>query len=400
MATYTYTAKSVEAAGSKKGTMEADSELELANKLRGQGYILIKAEEEKEATTKKKGKLKFKELIPFTIHLSAFLDAGIPLLEALSDAAKTSGTEESEALISDIYDRVKEGASLSGALSTHPGSFSELYIALVGSGEATGKLDTVLENLASFLEWTKDLRGKVKEAATYPIVLICAMMGVVTLLVVKVIPTFEPFFEKAGVTLPLPTRIVLGVSHIFQQYWYILLIIAGGGFFALWQWYKTEKGKYIIDSLKLKMPLFGKLIKKISISRFAHTLSLSLQSGVTILRALDTSARVVGNAKIEEAVSSAKDSVNVGEELADALEATGQFPTLIIKMVRVGEKSGSLSESLDKVSGYYDKEVPSVINRIFTLMEPIMIICIGVVVGGIAISIFLPLFQMAQTIGG
>jgi type IV pilus assembly protein PilC len=400
MPNYSYIARDIKTGESVKSSMLANSELDLANKLRANGYILIKAEEEKGKIDSKSGKLKPKELLTFTLHLSAFLNAGIPILEALDDLSTASGSERASSVISDIYRRVKGGSSLSDALSAYPKSFPKIYTALVKSGEGTGNLDSALVNIASYLEWQMGLRAKVKEAATYPIILTCGMIGVVAILVGKVVPTFKPLFEGAGVALPLPTQIVLGVSDIFRKFWYLALI-GIVGFFLFFKFYsKTEKGRYLIDSLKLKLPLFGVLIRKVCLSRFAHTLSLSINSGVTLLEALRTSSEVIGNVKISKAVDKAEESVNMGEELATALERSNEFPTLVIKMIKVGEKSGSLVESLNKVSQFYDREVPSVINKIFALMEPIMIVVIGVVVGGIALSIFLPLFRLAQTIGG
>lgn len=402
MPIYTYSVRNAKTGESTKGTMSAESELDLADKLRASGCILIKAEvKQKEGKAiVKSGKLNPKELITFTLHLSTFLDAGIPLLEALSDLTKTSGSEKMTGVVSDIYQRIKGGSSLSEALVVNSKSFSKLYIALVKAGEGTGNLDTALASLASYLEWQQDLISKVKEAATYPVVLSCAMIGIIALLVGKVIPTFKPLFEEVGAALPLSTQIVLGVSGVFQRFWYIVILTAIGLFLLLRMYYKSKQGMYVIDSLKLKIPLFGGLIRKVSLSRFAHTLSLSLNSGVTILEALETSGETVGNAKLSKVIEAAKKSVNVGEELAGALEVSGEFPPLVIRMINVGEKSGSLVKGLNKVSQFYDKEVPSVIKRIFTLMEPIMIIVIGAVVGGIALSIFLPLFMIAQTIGG
>lgn len=384
-----------------RGTMMADDEINLANKISNLGYFLVGAKVTTASSklSAKMPRLKPKEVLNFTIHLATILNAGVPLVAALRDLAQDTEKESIQKVIDDVRYRVESGISLKEALSLHPGSFFKLYTAIVGAGESTGKLHYCLEDLANLLDWQMELRARVKEAATYPIILFCVMLGVVTLLVVKVIPAFKPIFEQAGQNLPLPTRIVLGVSDFVGNFWYIplgsvVLLIAG---YILCN--SKAKGKYWLDGLKLKLPLFGPLLRKVALSRFCHTLALSLRSGVNILTSLDFAGEVIGNSRLQDSVIKTRDSVNVGEKLGTSLRVSGEFPPLVVRMISVGEQSGALTQTLDKVNQFYDREVPATIKRMFALFEPMMIVIMGVVVGGIALSIFLPMFQMAQLIG-
>ena len=385
-----------------KGLMMADDEVDLANKISRLGYFLTRARVHRGTAEEKLkiARIKPKAVLNFTIHLATLIDAGLPLLDGLRDLARDAEDEDAQRLIDDIRHRVESGASLREALSFHPGSFSKLYTAIVGAGENTGKLAPVLNSLASLLEWQMDLKAKVVEAATYPLILFCVMVAVVSLLVIRVIPTFEPMFKEVGAALPLPTQIILGVSSFVRQFWYVVLtalvlLVIGFKFYG-----RTKAGRYHLDSLKLKLPLFGILLRKVALSRFCHTFALALKSGVNVLSALDMAGEVVGNNRIERSVLEARDAVNVGEKIASSLQVSGEFPSVVIRMIGVGEQSGSLTETLNKVCQFYDREVPAAIKKMFALFEPIMIVVMGAAVGGIALAIFLPMFQMAQLIGG
>jgi type IV pilus assembly protein PilC len=356
--------------------------------------------EKKVAATRKLSRMKPKELLNFTYHLVTLLDAGIPLAAALRDLARDESKENLQKIIDAVRYHVESGSSFKDALTNQPRSFPKLYTAIAGAGENTGKLSFCLNDLAILLDWQMELGAKVKEAATYPIILFCVMMGVVALLVLKMIPTFEPIFKEMGTGLPAPTQIVLDISRFARQAWLIILgiiiLLAIG--YKLWT--STPKGRYKADSLKLKLPLLGDLLRKITLSRFCHTLALSLRSGTNILQALDLAADVVGNVRIRQSVLNARDSVNVGEKLGASFQISREFPPMVIRMIKVGEQSGNLSQSLDRVNYFYDREVPATIKKMFALFEPMMIVFMGVVVGGIAIAMFLPMFKMAEVIGG
>ncbi len=385
-----------------KGIMSAENELELAEKVHNLGYFLtnFKIVDQEKFPEIKMPKMKQKEVLHFTLQLAALIEAGLPLLESLQSLAQDAENERIKKIINDICSRVERGDSLREAFSFHSKSFSKLYIAIVGAGELTGRLSQTLRDLTSFLEWQMDLKSKIKEAATYPIILFCVMVGVIALLVLKVIPKFKIVFTQARIPLPFLTQLLLNVSNFVGKFWYIFvsspfLISIGYKLYTA-----TEAGRYRVDSLKLKIPLFGSLFRKTSLSRFSHTLALSSKAGINLLTALDIAKETCGNLRIKKAVMKAKDSVNVGERLANSLKETGEFPSMVIRMIGVGERSGGLVESLMRVADFYDKEVTSTIKRIFSLLEPIMIIIMGVFVGGIALAIFLPIFKMMRIIGG
>jgi len=396
---YTYVARD-EHGKMVKGIMSAESEIDIANRIRNMGYFLTKASLYREKKFGgSAGSMKDKDLLTFTIHLATLIEAGIPLVEGLRDLSRNAESENAGKLIDDVRYRVESGSSLKEALSIHPGSFNNLYLALIGAGEATGKLVFALNSLSVFLEWQMDLKSKIKEAATYPILLSIAMIGVVVLLMVKVVPIFKPMFDQVGAELPFATQMVINISDFIKHYF--ILIISTPFLFAIG--YKIigsrPQGRYMIDSFKLKAPIFGELLHKIALSRFCHILSLSLQSGVNVLGALDISVSAMGNSRLESSTKRARDSINLGEKIATSLEVTGDFPPLVIRMIGVGEESGTLAQSLSKVSKFYDKEIPRTINKIFTLFEPLMIIAMGIIVGGIAIAIFMPMFKLAQSLG-
>jgi type IV pilus assembly protein PilC len=303
--------------------------------------------------------------------------------------------------VEDIAQRVESGCTFKEALALHPRSFNKLFISIIGAGESTGKLSFALNDLAKLIDWQLDLEAKMKEASIYPIVLFCAMIGVVTVLMAVVIPKFEPMFKDLNVELPIATQIVMGASKIWWAPFLVIGIAAG-----IWTFIgMTPKGRYRLDKFKLTLPVVGDLLTKISLSRFCHTFSLALRSGVNVFNALGIAAEVTGNSFIESSVSKARDYVNVGEKISTSMELSGKdsgckFPDIVIRMINVGEQSGSLADTLDKVNQFYDKEVPSTVKKIFSLMEPLMILMMGVVVGGIALSVFLPLTKLISAVGG
>jgi type IV pilus assembly protein PilC len=384
-----------------KGKMMAEDERDLSNKLSNLGYFLTQSKIQRiKRVVAKAPALPARDILNFTIQLATLIDAGVPLVGGLNDLARDTENADIRTVIEDIRHRVESGSSLKEALSFHPKTFSNLYIANIAAGESTGELSRVLNELSSFLEWQLDLRSKIKEASIYPVVLFSVMIAVVILLIVKVIPMFEPIFVEIGVALPLPTQIILAISSFVRTYWYIvaglvILLVGGYKFFG-----SKQRGRYFLDHMKLKMPIFGELLRKIALSRFCRTFSLALESGVSVLSALDIAAEVIGNKYLEYLIIRVRNSVNVGEKLAVSLEVSGEFPPLVVRMISVGEYSGHLTQTLQKVNEFYGKEIPASIKRMFALFEPMMIVVMGVVVGGIALAIVLPLMQMIQTVGG
>ena len=403
MANYSYLARD-DAGKQVKGVMAAENELDLANRLHNLGYFLTSVKSAPDVSQKneaKGGHLSQVEVLNFSNQLAISLEAGVPLLTVLKDMGLSLQQKKVKLVVEDISRRVESGCTFREALAMHPRSFSPLFISIIGAGENTGKLSYVLNDLVKIIEWQLELEAKMKEASIYPIILFCAMAGVVTILMSAVIPKFEPMFKDLNVELPLATQIVLGASKIW---WVPLVVFAAVA--ATWIIIGLyPKGRYQLDKFKLTLPIMGDLLTKIALSRFCHTFSLALRSGVNVFNALGMSAEVTGNSFIAASVSKARDYVNVGERIATSMELSGKdsgcrFPDIVIRMISVGEQSGSLSETLDKVNQFYDKEVPSTVRKIFSLLEPLMILVMGVVVGGIALSVFLPLTKLVSAVGG
>lgn len=403
MARYVYKAR--DASGHlSTGTVDAADELEVAAKLSKVGHFLIQAKEtvsqKSLRASLKQGRLSQKELLTFTVNLATLLDAGIPLLEGLSSLSHDIGSPRVKSVILDLGKRIQAGSSLKDALAASPTSFSELYQALVGVGEATGKLDSVLNDLAKMLEWQLDLRSKIREVMTYPTILGLVLIGVVTLMVIKVIPMFKSVLEAVNVALPLPTQVMFALSDLAQRRWPLVVAQLGVLAVAIAVANRTDRGRLLLDSAKLRVPLFGPLLQKIVLSRFSRTLSVCLNAGLNAIESLRLSMKAAGNAKVAHAVERAETAIRTGQGLRDSLAQTGVFPPLVLRMVAVGEQSGKLGQCLEKINQFYDREIPATIRMVFALFEPIMIVCIGVIIGGIALSLFLPLFQLTQALGG
>jgi len=382
-----------------KGVVSAKDDTDVANKISQQGYFLVKLKKYQEkGTTGKIAPIKEKDLLVFTMHLATLIEAGIPLVEGLKDLARDAESDCLQKVISDVCFRVESGSSLKEALAIHPKSFPPLYLALIGAGELTGKLAFSLNSLADFLEWQSDLKAKVKEAATYPLILATLLVAVVALLVIKVVPTFEPMFAETGAELPLTTKVILELSRVSIIGWPWFLGGAIGLVFIYITANKNPKGKYIIDSAKLKIPIFGSLIHKIVLSRFCHVLALAIQSGVSVLGAIEIATQSMGNFRLEQAAMKARDAINLGEKISSSLDVSKDFPPLVVRMIGVGEETGTLAQSLNKVSGFYDKEIPRAVKKIFALFEPMMIIAMGMVVGFIAMGVLMPMFTLVNSI--
>lgn len=392
-----------------RGILEADGEMDLANRLKKSGLFLTassQAAATRQAQSRQfsRQRLSVAEQLNFTVQLAISLEAGVPLLTSLKDMVRSAKLPGTKMVVDDIARRVESGVSFRDALANHPRSFADLYVAIVGAGETTGKLHFVLQDLSRLLEWQNELRSKVKEASIYPIILFCVMIMVVGVLLGTVIPKFEPMLKQLGVGLPAPTLFVLNVSRVLQENWLAGLIGVGA---AVGGWIYANsrpKGRYVIDKYKLRAPVLGELFTKVALSRFCHTFSLSLRSGVNVFSSLGIASEVTGNVYFQTAIVKAKNYVNMGEKISTALELAGkesggQFPDIVIRMINVGEQSGSLTETLEKVNQYYDKEVPAMIRKMFAILEPMMIVIMGVVVGGIAMAVFLPMIKMMSTLG-
>lgn len=383
------------------GILEAESEQELSAKLAQINIVLVDARKVKHAepTSFYFGKVKRREVILFTNHLATSVEAGVSVVQAISDYASETENVRVRKIIEDVERQVLAGTSLSEALSKHPEAFSELFVAIVATGEATGKLDLVLNDLVEFLEWQEGLASQIKQASIYPSFLVFMIITVVVLLMTVTLPKFIPVLKGFGVELPMPTRVLIGISEFLEASW-IFLILSFVAFIVIYKLTRRNlKGRYFWDNVKLKLPLLGKLHHKIVLSKFAHYFSILYSSGIGIIESFHIIERVVGNRVVRAAVRRCLDSIERGGSIYDSLKLERTFPPLVLRMIQVGESTGNLDRSLQKVSQYYDKEVPATIRKMFAALEPMLIMFMGAVVLFIALAIFLPIYKLTANIG-
>jgi type IV pilus assembly protein PilC len=341
-----------------------------------------------------------KSLAVFTRQFSVMIDAGLPLVQCL----EILGTQEEDKNFSSVIlatrTDVESGASLADAMKKHPKAFDPLFTNMIAAGEAGGILDTILKRLATYIEKAVKLKGQVKSAMIYPVAVIVIATLVVGVILWKVIPTFANLFAGLGAELPLPTRVVIALSNGLVRFMPFILVGIGASIFAFRSYYASPGGRKVIDSATLKMPVLGSLMRKIAVARFCRTLSTLLASGVSILEALDITARTAGNAIVEEAIMTTRKSIERGETIAQPLKETNVFPSMVVQMISVGEATGALDTMLSKIADFYEEEVDVAVAGLLTLLEPIMIAFLGVVVGGIVIAMYLPIFDLISKLTG
>jgi type IV pilus assembly protein PilC len=385
------------------GQMEASTPQALAAQLREQRIMATSVREKPEPLRLKipgfGGKVKDKDLTVFTRQIATMINAGLPLVQSLEVLASQQPNKQFKRILTKIREDVEGGSTFAASLKQHPTVFTPLYMSMVEAGEAGGFLDTVLNRLAGYIEKSMTLRRKVKGAMIYPATIITVAVAVVIFLLIFVIPTFKALFEGFGAALPLPTRIVLEASRLVRTHVVTVLGAFVGTVFALRFYYRTEKGKKVIDSLLLRLPIIGQLIRKVSVAKFTRTLGTLVSSGVPILDGLNITARVAGNKVVEEAILKTRSSIAEGKTIADPLGASGIFPPMVVQMISVGEQTGALDSMLAKIADFYDAEVDQAVSNLTTLLEPIMIVFLGVVVGGVIIAMYLPIFKLVTVIG-
>lgn len=400
MPRFNYQARS--RAGQKvTGIMLAEDEQQLALTLREMDLYLVDAREEaRSGPVNITRGVKRRELINFTIHLAASIGAGIPILQAFEDMELQTTNRRMIGAIRIIIEDLRGGSSFSDALSRHPAIFSDIYVNMIKAGETSGRLVDVLQHLTGFLEWQDDLASEIRRATIYPASILIAVVGLIGLLMGFVFPKILPVILGLKVPLPFITRAVMGVADFVQYGWYWILL-GGAGFFVLIRLLKaSEGGRLIVDAMKLKVPVIGGLIEKICLSRFSHHLGTLLRTGVDISQSLSIVERVVGNAVIAQAVREAKEKVIQGGSLWNSLQETGVFPPLVIRMIFVGETTGTIDATLDRVTAFYDREIPATVKKVFALMEPLIIVVLATIVLIVALSIFIPLYSALGRIGG
>ena len=341
-----------------------------------------------------------KNLAIFTRQFSVMIDAGLPLVQCLDILGKQEPNKHFAAAILKVREDVEAGAALADSMKRHPKTFDALYSNMIAAGEAGGILDTILKRLAVYIEKNVKLKSEVKSAMIYPIAVMVIAALVVAAILWKVIPTFAEMFAGLGAELPLPTRVVIAASNMIVAWGWLLVLILFGLGFAVKQYYGTPAGRHMIDALLLKAPVLGNILRKVAVARFCRTLSTLLSSGVPILDGLDITARTSGNAIIEKAILTTRTGIERGETVSGPLRETNVFPSMVVQMINVGETTGALDAMLAKIADFYEEEVDTAVAGLLTLMEPIMIAFLGVIVGGIVISMYMPIFEMINQLAG
>ena len=397
MPAFQYTAR--DAKGElKTGTIEAANKDDVMTQLRQKRMNVVKVEEQAKAKQKTGGSIAMRDIVIFTRQFSTMINSGLPLVQALDILSKQTENKTLAAVTRQVVFDVESGHTVADALAKHPKAFSDLYVNMVAAGEAGGILDTILMRLATFMEKNDALVRKVKGAMIYPGVIMSVAVIAVTVLLIFVIPVFQGMFASVGLALPLPTRIVIGMSNLLKGYWWLL---GGGGFAAytaITRYYKTPAGKLNIDKLLLKMPVLGDVLRKSAVSRFTRTLGTLISSGVSILDGLEITAKTSGNRVIEDAIMQSRASIAGGDTISAPLAKSSVFPPMVISMIAVGEQTGGLDEMLSKIADFYDEEVDAAVSALLSAMEPIMIVFLGVVVGGMVVACYLPIFDMINAV--
>lgn len=415
MAKFKYVAR--DSAGKRVAqTVDGTSKEEVMSNLKSQNLTVLSVSEEGGASAGKPGaapakgglfsmsfgamqpKVSGEMLVIFTRQFSTMIGAGIPVLECLNILQEQAEDPGFKAALGQIVEDVRGGSDLSQGLAKHPKCFERIYINMIKAGEASGQLDTILSRLAEYLEATEKLKREIKGAMTYPVVSLVMIFGITIFLLVFIIPKFQEIFKALRVELPLPTVIVLGLSKILTSYWAQTLIILGGIVMMIKWWKSTDSGGYTWDRLMLRAPVFGQLLQKVALSRFSKTFATLLRSGVPILGALEIVASTAGNRVVEEAVNNARESIRQGENLAKPLGESPVFPPMVVRMIAIGEKSGALEQLLEKISEFYDQQVEATVDSLTALIEPLMIGVMGFIVGGIVLSVFLPIFKIQEAL--
>ena len=402
MPVYTYRGTN-RTGGAVSGEQSAGNKAELINLLRRQQIKVSKLSEkgkEFSLPTFKAG-VNAKDLAVFTRQFSVMIDAGLPLVQCLEILAGQQENKTFESVLTTTRASVEGGSTLSAAMRQHEKVFDALYVNLVEAGEAGGILDTILQRLANYIEKNVKLKRAVKSALVYPVAVLLVAGGVITLLLWKVVPIFATLFLGLGVDLPLPTRIVIALSNFIGSiFGLMILVVFIAMAVALKLWHGTEQGRFILDGTLLKLPLVGILLRKIAVARFTRTLGTLISSGVPILEGLDITARTAGNAVIEKALGQVRKALEQGKNLADPLKETNVFPGMVTQMIGVGEQTGAMDAMLQKIADFYEEEVDAAVKDLLAALEPAMIVFLGVVVGGIVISMYLPLFSLIGQLAG
>lgn len=406
MATTTYGYKVRDKGGKLvEGSLEAESQQLLVAKLRSMGYVPIEVKEQSTQSLSRdvnipglSNRIKLKDVAVFSRQFATMINSGLSLLRALYILAEQTENKALAEVVNQVRIDVEKGSSLSAALSKHPKAFNRLYVSMVKAGEVGGALDSVLVRLADTIEKQVELRRKVKSAMTYPAVVAVLVLLIVSAMLLFIIPMFKGLYTELGGELPLPTKILIDISSVFRKFWYLVFVFEVGAVVGFRKWIASEDGRKRWDAIKLRVPVFGQLVRKTALARFSRTLSALVRSGVPILESLDIVADTAGNHVVATAVRDAQSAVKQGEGLASRLEHHPVFPPMVVQMMAVGEETGAVDEMLDKIADFYDQEVEATVNALTSLIEPLLIVVMGGAVGGMVIALYMPMFNIIKLI--
>ncbi len=401
MPIFAYTARETASGREIRNTVEAITEQAAIAALLNRNLLVVEIREKmaKRGQTKG-GKVALADVVVFTRQLATMIDAGIPIVQSLQALADQTPNKVMRDTIHDICSRVEAGESLSEALIRHPKTFNRLYYSMVSAGEKGGLLAEIMARLATYLENMERIRKKVKTALMYPTVVTIVAITITIFLLVRVIPTFKEIYSGFGAALPAPTMFMIGLSEIVQHYFLYLIVLAGAGVWGWLYFIKTPKGREFWDKQRIKLPIFGAIAHKICLARFTRTLSSLVRSGVPILEVLQIVSQTVGNVVMEKAIKSAANDIERGEGISAALAKHPVFPSMITRMMSAGEQTGNIDTMLERVANFLDEEIETTLSGIMSLIEPLLIVFLGVVVGGMVICMFLPIFNLANVVSG
>jgi len=399
MPTFTYSARPASGGEITQGEIDLPSKDEVLAHLHRQKMIPVSVREKPKQLSLQFGTgISTRDIVIFTRQFATMINSGLPLVQSLDILGEQTENGALRKVIQDVLYDVESGHTLADAMGKHPRVFTDLFVNMVAAGEAGGILDTILLRLATFLEKNDALVRKIKGAMIYPGVIFSVAGGAVVILLIFVIPTFQGMFESAGIPLPLPTQIVINMSKFLQAYWWACGAGVIGGVIGIRQLYQTDSGRLAIDKLMLIMPILGDLQRKAAVARFTRTLGTLVSSGVSILEGLEITAKTAGNRVIHDAVMGSRASIAGGETISGPLKESGVFPPMVVQMINVGEQTGGLDEMLTKIADFYDEEVDAAVEALLAAMEPIMIVVLGVIVGGMIVAMYLPIFDMINAV--
>jgi type IV pilus assembly protein PilC len=384
------------------GTLAADSELELRSLVRREGVILVKSKEKREEKGRRfstRKRVKQAAIGVFTRQLATMITSGLPLVQSLDALSQQLEDGNLRAIVRNVKQKIEEGVRFADALRDYPKCFDDLYVNLVLAGEEGGTLDAVLMRITTYIEKTEKLKKKVKSALIYPASIVTVAIAVVMVLLVFVIPVFEGMFSSFGRALPAPTQIVIDLSRFVKSTIHFMIAGVVVGAFLLRRYYKTEVGAKQLDKLILRVPVIGLLLKKASLARVTRTLATLLSSGVSILESLIIVAKTAGNKVIEETLLTARVHISEGRSISDPLRESGVFPPMVVQMIQVGESTGALDSMLNKIADFYEEDVDNTVTNLTALLEPALMVFLGIVLGGLIVAMYLPIFQLGTVIG-